>query len=408
MGYLTAKQFSEKWGISERRIIKLCSENRISGAMKNGMIWVIPEDTVKPSDKRSKISKYINTQKRVMIININNEIGHHLVQLLNKEGYIVEGICSEEEKINEQKLSNIEIIKTTYKDKSRLEEMLKQTNQYYDGLVLIDTDTKIENKKWIIEEFSKKMNCEASIVIVNYLKDAEKLESKLAHKLKSNIGARINSLNIDIPDVDKIIIDNIEIAEDILNLLTKFKNTTGISITTDAGYLDFSREDRTEDLEIGRFYKAINNCFKKLNKTSYIWCASTMLKNEWTEEPAEMHFRVTNLELANKGAKFERIFIFSKNKIKEFKNNKTLKIYMQSNIDTMFVDYDEVKANEPKLLEIVGNGWDGINKDTLIVDLPETSDKRGYISKNTKEILKAYECFQKLKGYSRNLREILK
>ena len=103
MGYLTAKQFSEKWGISERRIIKLCSENRISGAMKNGMIWVIPEDTVKPSDKRSKISKYINTQKRVMIININNEIGHHLVQLLNKEGYIVEGICSEEEKINEQK-----------------------------------------------------------------------------------------------------------------------------------------------------------------------------------------------------------------------------------------------------------------------------------------------------------------
>ena len=34
MGYLTAKQFSDKWGISERRIIKLCMENRISGAVK--------------------------------------------------------------------------------------------------------------------------------------------------------------------------------------------------------------------------------------------------------------------------------------------------------------------------------------------------------------------------------------
>ena len=55
MGYLTAKQFSEKWGISERRIIKLCKENRIDGAIKNGMVWLMPEDTLKPSDKRRKI-----------------------------------------------------------------------------------------------------------------------------------------------------------------------------------------------------------------------------------------------------------------------------------------------------------------------------------------------------------------
>ena len=38
MGYLTVKQFSEIWGITERRIIKLCKENRIKGAIKNGMI----------------------------------------------------------------------------------------------------------------------------------------------------------------------------------------------------------------------------------------------------------------------------------------------------------------------------------------------------------------------------------
>lgn len=60
MGYLTAKQFSEKWGISERRIIKLCKEQRINGAVKNGMVWEIPEETLKPSDKRSSIYKYIN------------------------------------------------------------------------------------------------------------------------------------------------------------------------------------------------------------------------------------------------------------------------------------------------------------------------------------------------------------
>lgn len=104
----------------------------------------------------------------------------------------------------------------------------------------------------------------------------------------------------------------------------------------------------------------------------------------------------------------ERIFIFSKDKIKQFKNNKTLKIYMQSNITTLFVDYDEIKEKEPNLLKTVGEGWDGIDKNTLIVDLEEINSKRGYISKNTKEVLKAYNCFQELKKYSKNLKEVLK
>lgn len=104
----------------------------------------------------------------------------------------------------------------------------------------------------------------------------------------------------------------------------------------------------------------------------------------------------------------DRIFIFSKDKIKEFKNNKTLRIYMQSSINTMFVNYDEILEKEPELLRIVGNGWDGIDKNTLIVDLPEGEKERGYITKNTKEVMEAYNCFQKLKKYSKNLKEILK
>ena len=139
-----------------------------------------------------------------------------------------------------------------------------------------------------------------------------------------------------------------------------------------------------------------------------MWCASTMLEDEWTEEPAEMHFRVSNLDAANRGANIERIFIFSKSKIKQFKNNKTLKIYMQSNIHTMFVDYDEILEKDPELLKIVGSGWDGINKETLILDLPEGNSGRGYVSINKREVVKAYDCFQKLKTYAKELKEVLK
>ena len=45
---------SEKWGISERRIQKLCEENRIDGTEKFGRAWMIPKDAEKPVDGRMK------------------------------------------------------------------------------------------------------------------------------------------------------------------------------------------------------------------------------------------------------------------------------------------------------------------------------------------------------------------
>lgn len=408
MGYLTAKQFSEKWGITERRIIKLCKENRINGAIKNGMVWLMPEDTIKPSDRRNKISKYINTQKRIIVINFNNEIAYSLMPLLKKEGYIVEGICSS--KAIEERIKDVKYWTANYDNKSELEQILKETDKYYDGLIFIDIEKdQSKNKEWLIKEFVKKMNCESAITLVNTIENSkDKLEVKLAKELKEDIGLRINAINIDAPIKGNVIINYNEIAEDVLELSTKFKNTTGISITTDGGYLEFDKEGRTNSLETGKFYRTITNYFKSLTKESYMWCASTMMEDEWTEEPLEMDFRVQNLDAANRGAKLDRIFIFSKDKIKEFRENKTLKIYMQSNINTMFVDYDEIRTKKPELLQIVGDGYDGIDKNTLIVDLPARKKYRGYISINKDEIQKAYDCFQELKKYAKDLKEILK
>ena len=383
MGYLTAKQFSEIWGITERRIIKLCSENRISGARKTGMVWEIPEETLKPSDKRSNIYKYINIEKKIMVVNVKEELKRYLLELLNKEGYIAE-----------------------FKDTNLTEDNL---DKYYEGLIYFCINGLDKKEESFITGFSDKLNSESSIVVIDYnSSNRNKIEEKLADKLKNEIGLKINTVLLDINNDKDCLINYDEIAEDIINLLFRFKNTTGVSIKIDGGKIEFDKNGRTEDLEIGKFYKAINNCFKRLNKDSYLWCASTMLEDEWTDSPQEMKFRLINLEVANRGVNVERIFIFSKDKIKEFKNNKTLKIYMQSNIKTLFVDLDELKEKNPKLLEIVGEGWDGIDKELLIADLPESSKQRGYISKNLKEIMKAYNCFQELKKCSKDLKEILK
>ena len=54
------------------------------------MVWEIPEETLKPSDKRSNIYKYINIEKKIMVVNVKEELKRYLIELLNKEGYIVE------------------------------------------------------------------------------------------------------------------------------------------------------------------------------------------------------------------------------------------------------------------------------------------------------------------------------
>jgi Fic family protein len=52
--FISVKQASEKWGISDRRIRTLCSEGKIPGAYQEGRGWKIPIDAVKPADGRYK------------------------------------------------------------------------------------------------------------------------------------------------------------------------------------------------------------------------------------------------------------------------------------------------------------------------------------------------------------------
>lgn len=60
--FMTVKQASEKWGISERRIRTLCSDGKISGAYQEKRMWHIPIDAVKPFDGRYKSQESILSQ----------------------------------------------------------------------------------------------------------------------------------------------------------------------------------------------------------------------------------------------------------------------------------------------------------------------------------------------------------
>lgn len=60
--FMTAKEASLKWGISDRRIRVLCSEGKISGAYQEGRGWKIPIDARKPVDGRYKSKESLLSQ----------------------------------------------------------------------------------------------------------------------------------------------------------------------------------------------------------------------------------------------------------------------------------------------------------------------------------------------------------
>ena len=57
--YMTTKEAADKWGIKIRRVQTLCENGQIENASRLGQIWVIPKDTSKPIDGRTKEAKQL-------------------------------------------------------------------------------------------------------------------------------------------------------------------------------------------------------------------------------------------------------------------------------------------------------------------------------------------------------------
>jgi DNA-binding CsgD family transcriptional regulator len=56
--YMTIRDASEKWGVSQRRVNQFCTEGRIDGAHKIGGVWAIPANASRPQDPRKSKNVY--------------------------------------------------------------------------------------------------------------------------------------------------------------------------------------------------------------------------------------------------------------------------------------------------------------------------------------------------------------
>ena len=461
MRYMTVKELSEKWNVSERRIVAMLGNGQIIGAEKRGKMWVIPENVKKPDDGRFAFSQK-PTEKVVVVAGINSDVGVCLARQLISENFVVISLYQKGSEIPSDLLSlkNTQLIEVDYFNRKNLIETCKKIKQDLAGLVYLEIFFKMEDSiEFDYETFEKsfqinlfapnvltrelvgKMDANSSIVITSSVEalrgsfGASAYSAAQAAKVNlvqsySNIfselyGVRVNTLltgwiggygfdNAFNKTKNKIPLKRLgfpeEVADDIFLLLTRHKYTTGSNLVVDGGYLSVDEQSRSEDMDNARFYRYIFKFIEECKKGDKIWAVSMLMPNEWNDEPQERKFREENINAAVRGVDVERVFVFDISANTELKTNAKLRRYVLNKyVNNYAVDIKTLQNEAPELLKQLDNGFFAINNNKIFVDyLADDGKSRGYLTMN-KDIVKDYKkCFDKLKQYAKPISEVLK
>lgn len=92
--YMTAQEAAELWGISVRRVQRLCKENRIEGVLNINRVWLIPKSSKSPliSGERLQIM-----ENRILLLEDDVSLIDGLQYSLKKNGFDVDFVRSVQE-----------------------------------------------------------------------------------------------------------------------------------------------------------------------------------------------------------------------------------------------------------------------------------------------------------------------
>ncbi len=211
MKYISVKEASEAWELSDRRIRSLCSSGRIAGAKKDGKSWLIPENTSKPEDIRPYKSTELNAEQKSRLAEIDKKL-----ELLKKSDNLTD---SEKQRLNEEFIVNY-----TY-DSNAIEGStmtLQETALILEGITI--------DQKPLKEHLDAIGHKEAYDYIEHLVQEHIELDSFIIKQIHGLVLAhrpedrgRYRSIEVRILGTNFATSDPLYIAEDIDALLKKYK-----------------------------------------------------------------------------------------------------------------------------------------------------------------------------------------
>ncbi|MCD8009545.1 MAG: helix-turn-helix domain-containing protein, partial [Lachnospiraceae bacterium] len=74
----TCREMASLWNVSERTMTNFCRNGKIPGAVKEGKIWMIPDEAEKPGDGRISSGRYVKkaagTERKPLPVGISDYV----------------------------------------------------------------------------------------------------------------------------------------------------------------------------------------------------------------------------------------------------------------------------------------------------------------------------------------------
>lgn len=175
----SVQEAAEAWGISVRRVSKYCEEGRIPGADRKNRIWMIPANSEKPSDNRSRNDFVTNNYAKPFIkwaggkgqlleslrnaypVELGKEITKYAEPFIGG-GAVLFDILNNYDGIEEAYISDIntELIATYKSIRDSVDELIEILDGYQKYHLSLDMDARkdyfIENRNMYNEQITSR------------------------------------------------------------------------------------------------------------------------------------------------------------------------------------------------------------------------------------------------------------
>ena len=156
-------------------------------------------------------------------------------------------------------------------------------------------------------------------------------------------------------------------------------------------------------LEQETYYEHLNDCMKTISKGSEIIAINSIDSIRWSNDSNQIRYFEENIKAAERGVKIHRIFIISKENLKDSERMNNIKLHInQKNIEVDIVVSDELIGFKSELEDIVI--FNCSSEKRLYIDYPDNSNRTNilyaYLFLSQREIQNRINVYKKLQNYA--------
>ena len=156
-------------------------------------------------------------------------------------------------------------------------------------------------------------------------------------------------------------------------------------------------------LEQETYYEHLNDCMKTISKGSEIIAINSIDSIRWSNDSNQIRYFEENIKAAERGVKIHRIFIISKENLKDSERMNNIKLHInQKNIEVDIVVSDELIGFKSELEDIVI--FNCSSEKRLYIDYPDNSNRTNilyaYLFLSQREIENRIKVYKKLQNYA--------